>query len=131
MYRRQLMKVVRLIERVAAAGVTRAWLRVFVQNHRARRFYEKLDWRNTGRLSGSTVAPHPVLVEYEFDVPPAQFAYGKRQGVRPPGDGSSVTRWTYSWWAVVAFSAGTLFTTRCERAIELLARITHMLPTMA
>ena len=42
-------------------------LRVFEENRRARRFYEKLGWTSTGRESRSTFAPHPVLVEYVFD----------------------------------------------------------------
>jgi RimJ/RimL family protein N-acetyltransferase len=58
----------KLIERLADAGVTSARLRVFEENHRARRFYEKLGWRPTDRLSRTSFPPHPVLVEYEFDV---------------------------------------------------------------
>lgn len=54
-----------LIERLAAAGITRAWLRVFEENYRARRFYEKRGWQDTARLSRSAFPPHPVLVEYE------------------------------------------------------------------
>jgi RimJ/RimL family protein N-acetyltransferase len=42
----------------------RLTLRVFAENGRARRFYEKLGWRSTGRESRSPFAPHPVLVEY-------------------------------------------------------------------
>jgi RimJ/RimL family protein N-acetyltransferase len=58
----------KLLERLAATGVTTARLRVFDQNHRARRFYEKLGWRRTDRLSRTTFPPHPVLVEYELDL---------------------------------------------------------------
>jgi RimJ/RimL family protein N-acetyltransferase len=58
----------KLIERLAAAGATFARLRVFEENHRARRFYEKLGWRLTDRLSRTSFPPHPVLVEYEFDL---------------------------------------------------------------
>ncbi|MDY7086228.1 MAG: GNAT family N-acetyltransferase [Actinomycetota bacterium] len=58
-----------LLGRFTAAGVTRARLRVFEENHRARRFYEKLGWRPSGRLSRTSFAPHPVLVEYELDLP--------------------------------------------------------------
>jgi RimJ/RimL family protein N-acetyltransferase len=43
----------------------RLWLRVFVANGRARRFWERLGWRSTGRESRSSFAPHPLLVEYE------------------------------------------------------------------
>lgn len=46
------------------ATVTRCRLRVFVQNLRARRFYEKLGWVSTGALTRSAVPPHPELVEY-------------------------------------------------------------------
>lgn len=58
----------RLTERLAAAGAAHARLRVFVDNHRARRFYEKLGWRCTDRLSRTSFPPHPVLVEYELDL---------------------------------------------------------------
>ena len=42
-------------------------LRVFEENGRARRFYEKLGCTSTGRVSRSSVAPHPVLTEYDLD----------------------------------------------------------------
>jgi RimJ/RimL family protein N-acetyltransferase len=58
----------RLIERLAATGAAHARLRVFADNHRARRFYEKLGWRRTDRLSRTSFPPHPVLVEYEYDL---------------------------------------------------------------
>jgi RimJ/RimL family protein N-acetyltransferase len=57
-----------VIERIAATGSTHAWLRVFEDNSRARRFYEKLGWRRTDRLSRTSFPPHPVLVEYELDL---------------------------------------------------------------
>ncbi|GAA2153498.1 hypothetical protein GCM10009844_37970 [Nocardioides koreensis] len=44
----------------------RIWLRVFDENHRARRFWEKQGWRPNGRTSRSPFAPHPVLAEYEL-----------------------------------------------------------------
>lgn len=44
---------------------TRATLRVFEENRRARRFYEKLGWRCTGQTSRTSFPPHPVLVGYE------------------------------------------------------------------
>lgn len=56
-----------LIEQLAATGAANARLRVFEQNHRARRFYEKLGWRRTDRVSRTTFPPHPVLLEYEFE----------------------------------------------------------------
>jgi RimJ/RimL family protein N-acetyltransferase len=41
----------------------RLW--VFEANRRARRFYEKLGWRRTGRRRRSAFAPYPALLEYE------------------------------------------------------------------
>jgi RimJ/RimL family protein N-acetyltransferase len=55
-----------LIKRLAVVGVVSARLRVFEENHRARRFYEKMGWRPTGRLSRTSFPPYPVLVKYEF-----------------------------------------------------------------
>lgn len=40
------------------------WLRVFEENRRARRFYEKLGWLEHGKRTRTTFPPHPVLVEY-------------------------------------------------------------------
>lgn len=40
-------------------------LRVFDENHRARRFHAKHGWQPTGRTSRTTFAPHPLLLEYE------------------------------------------------------------------
>jgi RimJ/RimL family protein N-acetyltransferase len=57
-----------LVERFAATGVSRARLRVFTENHRARRFYEKLGWRRSHRLSRSPFPPRPVLMEYVLDL---------------------------------------------------------------
>lgn len=57
-----------VMERLAATGVTRARLRVFEDNHRARRFYEKLGWRQTERRTQTPFPPHPVLVEYEHEL---------------------------------------------------------------
>lgn len=56
------------MERLAATGWTLARLRVFDQNHRARRFFEKLGWRPTDRTSWTSFPPHPVLVEHELDL---------------------------------------------------------------
>ena len=44
----------------------RIWLRVFEENLRARRFWEKLGWQSTGRTSRSLFAPYPVLVEHDL-----------------------------------------------------------------
>jgi RimJ/RimL family protein N-acetyltransferase len=57
-----------LIERLAHAGRPTARLRVFEQNHRARRFYEKMGWTSTQRLTRSTFAPYPVLIDYEISL---------------------------------------------------------------
>lgn len=35
------------------------------ENHRPRRFYERLGWRPTGREKPETFVPFPVLLEYE------------------------------------------------------------------
>lgn len=43
-------------------------LRVFEENHRARRFYEKHGWRPTGASSRTTFPPHPRLLDYELDL---------------------------------------------------------------
>lgn len=43
----------------------RLWLRVFEENHRARRFWARHGWTPTGRSSRSDFAPHPVLLDYE------------------------------------------------------------------
>ena len=44
----------------------RLWLRVFRENHRARRFWEKHGWAATGSTTRSPFAPHPVLLTYEL-----------------------------------------------------------------
>jgi RimJ/RimL family protein N-acetyltransferase len=55
-----------LVERLALGGRLGAWLRVFEQNHRARRFYEKMGWTSTKRLTRSAFAPFPILMDYEI-----------------------------------------------------------------
>lgn len=57
-----------VIKRIAGTGATVARLRVFTENHRARRFYEKQGWHSTGQLTRTSFPPHPVLVEYELDL---------------------------------------------------------------
>lgn len=59
-----------VIARMAAGGTKRAWLRVFEDNHRARRFYARLGWRATGLRSRSPFAPHPVLLDHQLDLRP-------------------------------------------------------------
>ena len=44
--------------------VTHCRLRVFTENHRARRFYEKLGWSSTGEVTRSTFPPYAELVTY-------------------------------------------------------------------
>jgi RimJ/RimL family protein N-acetyltransferase len=53
-----------LVGLLAASGEPSARLRVFEENHRARRFYEKLGWTATSRRTRSTFPPYPVLLEY-------------------------------------------------------------------
>ncbi|MFC7483489.1 GNAT family protein [Luedemannella flava] len=57
-----------LMRRLAARHVTRARLRVFEENHRARRFYQKLGWLPTGRVSRTSFPPRPLLLEYALDL---------------------------------------------------------------
>ncbi|GID94194.1 GNAT family N-acetyltransferase [Amorphoplanes digitatis] len=57
-----------LIDRLARAGDPAAWLRVFDQNHRARRFYERMGWTSARRLTRSSFPPHPVLMDYEINL---------------------------------------------------------------
>jgi RimJ/RimL family protein N-acetyltransferase len=54
-----------------ACGITppTLMLRVFEENRRARRFYEKHGLQPTGRSSRTTFPPHPLLLEYERHLP--------------------------------------------------------------
>lgn len=54
-----------VLDRMSAAGITHAWLRVFTGNERGRRFYERLGWERTDEHSRSTFAPYPELLRYE------------------------------------------------------------------
>jgi RimJ/RimL family protein N-acetyltransferase len=55
-----------LLEAMAEAhGTPTLTLRVFEENHRARRFYGKHGWQLTGRSSRTAFPPHPLLLEYE------------------------------------------------------------------
>lgn len=45
-------------------AVTRVRLRVFAENLRARRFYEKCGWMQTGVTSRTQFEPYPLLIEY-------------------------------------------------------------------
>ena len=57
------------LRRTAPPGSGHFRLRVFEQNVRARRFYEKLGWTETERRSRSSFPPHAVLVEYRLRLP--------------------------------------------------------------
>ena len=54
-----------VLERLQSQGLQQIWLRVFTDNARARRFYEKHQWKPTGERSLSTFAPHPELMRYQ------------------------------------------------------------------
>lgn len=54
-----------ILDLLAASGEPSARLRVFEDNHRARRFYEKVGWTPTARRTRSNYPPNPVLIEYE------------------------------------------------------------------
>lgn len=56
------------IDRMRALNVTRAWLRVFTDNERGRRFYERLGWARTGERTHSTFPPYAELLRYELDL---------------------------------------------------------------
>jgi RimJ/RimL family protein N-acetyltransferase len=58
-------------------------LRVFADNLRARRFYERLGWTETGRVSRTSFPPHPVLLEYRLRWPtPAERGCDAPSGQR-------------------------------------------------
>lgn len=47
----------------APAEATYAWLRVFEDNQRARRFYQRLGWGETSNWTRTRFPPHPTLIE--------------------------------------------------------------------
>lgn len=55
-----------VLERCRLAGLGRVRLRVFQENLRARRFYERRGWLPTGRETRTAFPPNPVLWEYEL-----------------------------------------------------------------
>jgi GNAT superfamily N-acetyltransferase len=59
-----------LVARWAAAGYESAWLRVFDENRRARRFYEKMGWHPTSGVSYGEYPPFPPLTHYETSIRP-------------------------------------------------------------
>jgi RimJ/RimL family protein N-acetyltransferase len=52
-----------VVDRMRASGSGTARLWVLEENHRGRRFYEKLGWRDSGARSRSPFAPHPAMRE--------------------------------------------------------------------
>jgi RimJ/RimL family protein N-acetyltransferase len=54
-----------VLDLMRSRSVRRAWLRVFTDNGRARRFYERLGWNQTGEPTRSSFPPHPELLRYE------------------------------------------------------------------
>jgi hypothetical protein len=62
-----------LLSFLRARGSRRAWLRVFADNRRARRFYERRGWVPTGERSRSTFAPYPTLLNYHVALGPARL----------------------------------------------------------
>ena len=57
-----------VLDRIRARGIGRAWLQVFTDNRRGRRFYERLGWRQTGERGQSGFPPHAELLRYERDL---------------------------------------------------------------
>lgn len=58
-----------VLDRMSSGGIIRAWLRVFTDNERGRRFYERMGWASTGERSHSTFPPYPELLRYERELP--------------------------------------------------------------
>ena len=56
-----------LLARMAAAGVTRPWLRCYAANPRGRVFWEKHGWVETGERSRGPMPPHAELLTYAYD----------------------------------------------------------------
>jgi ribosomal protein S18 acetylase RimI-like enzyme len=48
--------------RLAASGVTTAWLACAIGNHRAARFYEKSGWRNVGAVNYAADTPEGTFM---------------------------------------------------------------------
>ena len=68
-----------LLEHLRDRGHQRAWLRVFEENRRAVRFYERRGWRATSEATRTSFAPHPVLRRYELDLIQASSAEHRLQ----------------------------------------------------
>lgn len=68
-----------VLDRMRAARVARAWLRVFTGNERGRRFYERLGWAPTGERTHSAFPPYAELLRYELELDaPTHAAPAKR-----------------------------------------------------
>lgn len=52
------------LRRLAERGTAEAWLWVLAENHRARRFYERTGWVQTGDERTAEFVPHPREVSY-------------------------------------------------------------------
>lgn len=59
-----------VVDRLTHQGFDRAWLNVFTDNLRGRRFYEKLGWAPTGERTHSSFPPHPELLRYTRRIGP-------------------------------------------------------------
>ncbi|QIM21098.1 GNAT family N-acetyltransferase [Phycicoccus sp. HDW14] len=57
-----------LVDVIRSEGHRRAWLRVFEDNRRAIRFYERRSWVVTDEVSWSLFPPHPALRVLELDL---------------------------------------------------------------
>lgn len=57
-----------LVGFLARRGTARAFLWVFMDNARARRFYERRGWHEVAESKRSTFPPHAVLLRYERDL---------------------------------------------------------------
>lgn len=57
-----------VLDHLRGRGHQAAWLRVFDENRRAVRFYERRGWRPTDVVTRTEFAPHPVLRRFEIDL---------------------------------------------------------------
>ncbi len=60
-----------VLDQLIMKGCARAWLRVFDENRRAVRFYEKHGWQWTEITSRTSLPPYPLLRRYELTLTPA------------------------------------------------------------
>jgi RimJ/RimL family protein N-acetyltransferase len=73
--------VVRELINDLSPQTTHLRLRVFEENQRARRFYEKLGWVQTDIRTRTSFEPHPVLVEYHRRVGAPNSSTGIRVAI--------------------------------------------------